>query len=91
MITFEKAYEAAGARLRSIASCDEYENGYVFWESDGSDCIAADGGIGHGEIAVLKKDGKVMNMPLFIMEGTGGYRRSRLGNRRTYRKRRGSE
>ena len=72
MITFAEAYEIAGSLRDNIEKCGEYENGWVFWCHCESGEIT-DGGPDGGHIVVLKEDGSVMNMPLFIMHGTGGY------------------
>lgn len=46
----------------------EYENGYVFSNTDD---VNYTGGMGHSAVVVLKKNGQIVDMPHFVMSGTG--------------------
>ena len=66
MITFEEAYAKAKELKSTIDTCTEFENGYVFG------CRADDGYEGtYTPCVILKENGKAINMPLFVLSGTG--------------------
>ncbi|MGI6072209.1 MAG: hypothetical protein ACOX75_04270 [Lachnospiraceae bacterium] len=68
MITFEEAYKKAKKLKNNIDGYFEYENGYVF---SGSEDIHYKGGAGHTAVVIEKKTGKAINMPQFVVNGTG--------------------
>ena len=67
MIAYEVAYETAKKLKENIDVCTETENGYIFG------CKADDNYEGgqHTPIVILKKDGKAVNMPWFVIHGMG--------------------
>lgn len=67
MINYEDAIKKAKEIREDINTCYEYENGYVFSNTDDSNYI----GGGHAPIVIVKEDGKAINMPQFIIDGTG--------------------
>ncbi len=68
MITFDEALKIAETSRKNINQAVEYENGYVFSNTDD---INYTGGLGHSAVVVLKSDGKIVDMPHFVMGGTG--------------------
>ena len=67
MIAYEKAYELAKELKKDIDNVMEYENGWVFGCRDDANY---DGG-GHSSVVICRDDGKAINMPQFIVNGTG--------------------
>ena len=67
MISFREAFLKAKEIREEIDSCTEYENGYVFCSDRGEEQV---GGY-YSPIVVLKEDGKVVDMPQFVVNGTG--------------------
>lgn len=67
MISYTEALIKAKEIREEIDSCTEYENGYVFCSAKGED---QEGGY-YSPIVVLKEDGKVIDMPQFVVNGTG--------------------
>lgn len=67
MISYTEAFIKAKEIREEIDSCTEYENGYVFCSDKGEDQV---GGY-YSPIVVLKEDGRVIDMPQFIVNGTG--------------------
>ena len=67
MISYREAFLKAKEIREEIDSCTEYENGYVFCSDKGQD---QEGGY-YSPIVVLKKVGKVVDMPQFVVNGTG--------------------
>ena len=67
MISYTEALIKAKETREEIDSCIEYENGYVFCSDKGEDQV---GGY-YSPIVVLKEDGRVIDMPQFIVNGTG--------------------
>ena len=72
MIAYEVAYEKAKELKKDIDNVMEYENGWVFGCYDDANY---DGG-GHTSVVITKKDGKAINMPQFVVNGTGKHLRS---------------
>lgn len=72
MIAYEVAYEKANELKKDIDNVMEYENGWVFVCYDDANY---DGG-GHTSVVITKKDGKAINMPQFVVNGTGKHLRS---------------
>lgn len=68
MITLEEALKIAQTRRKNINQYAEYENGFVFSNTNDVDF---DGGLGHSPVVVLKKDGSITDMIKFINSGTG--------------------
>ena len=73
MITYDEAYKKAKELKTNIDGCTEYENGYVFGSSGDR---GYKGGKGHISIVVLKENGDIVTMPVFVMRGTGAEIRS---------------
>lgn len=67
MISFEDARTKAKRLNPQMDSCFEYENGYVFSDSRREETI----GGGDAPVVILKKSGKAVSMPVFVLEGTG--------------------
>lgn len=63
MISFEEAYREAQAVKTKIDFCTEYENGYLF----GTDLDEIEYGGANASAIVLKEDGRVVDMPTFMM------------------------
>ena len=72
MIAYEVAYEKAKELKKDIDNVMEYENGWVFGCYDDANY---DGG-GHSCVVIQREDGKAINMPQFIVNGTGNHIRS---------------
>ncbi len=68
MINYDEALKIAETSRKNLNQVVEYENGYVFSNTDD---INYTGGLGHSAVVVLKKDGKIIDMPHFVMSGTG--------------------
>ena len=68
MITLDEAIIKANTKRKNIDQVVEYENGYVFSNTDD---VNYKGGLGHSPVVVLKKDGKVIDMITFINAGPG--------------------
>lgn len=68
MITYEEALKKAETKRKNLNQVVEYQNGYVFSNSDD---VNYTGGLGHEAVVVLKKDGKIVNMMAFVTSGTG--------------------
>lgn len=73
MITYEEAFEIAKQLKKNIDCCTEYENGFLFACYDDANY---EGGAGHTPVVILKKDGRAVNMPYFVLRGTGAEIRS---------------
>ena len=72
----EEALIIASKNRSDLNQVVEYANGYVFSNTDD---INYTGGMGHSAVVVLKKTGKIIDMPHFVMSGTGKeIRRKRL-------------
>ncbi len=67
MIAYKVAYEKAKELKKDIDNVMEYDNGWDFGSRDDENY---DGG-GHASGVILKKDGKAINMPQFVVNGTG--------------------
>lgn len=67
MISYRVAFLKAKEIRPEIDNCIEYENGYVFCSDKGKDQV---GGY-YSPIVVFKEDGKVIDMPQFVVNGTG--------------------
>ena len=67
MISYTEAFIKAKEIRTEIDNCIEYENGYVFCSDKGED---QEGGY-YSPIVVMKEDGRVINMPQFVVNGTG--------------------
>ena len=68
MIAYEVALEKAKTLKRNIDNGVEYENGWLF----GCHADAGfEGGGGHTPVIIQKEDGRAINMPQFIVNGTG--------------------
>ena len=65
MITFEDAYAKAKQLKPTIDNCTEYENGYVFG------CRDDDSEGTNTPCVIMKESGKAINMPSFVISGTG--------------------
>lgn len=72
MIAYEVALERAKELKKDIDNVMEYENGWVFGCYDDANY---DGG-GHSSVVILKESGKAVNMPQFVVDGTGEHLRS---------------
>ena len=72
MITYEVALEKARELKKNVDNVMEYENGWVFGSHADEGCV---GGFGHTSV-VIQTDGKVINMPQFVVNGTGKHLRS---------------
>ena len=72
MIAYEVAYEKAKELKHDIDNVMEYEKGWVFASHDDANY---DGG-GHSAVVILKEDGRAINMPQFVVNGTGEHVRS---------------
>lgn len=68
MITLDEAIIKANTKRKNIDQVVEYENGYVFSNTDD---VNYKGGLGHSPVVVLKKDGKIVDMITFVNAGTG--------------------
>ena len=68
MLSFEEALKSAQKVKKRINGCTEYTNGYMFWYDD--DGPMKVGGT-DSPCVVLKKDGRVVPMPVFVAFGTG--------------------
>ena len=73
MIAYEVALEKAKECKNNIDNVMEYENGWVFGCHDDANW---DGGGGHTSVVILREDGKAINMPQFVVNGTGKHLRS---------------
>ena len=71
MITFEEAYSLAKEHKPAITGCEEYENGFVFFDVGESETRDSD--FRHVSFVVLKEDGSPATAPIFFLEGTGEY------------------
>lgn len=67
MILYRDAFLKAKEIREEIDNCIEYENGYVFCSDKGKDQV--DGY--YSPIVILKEDGKAIDMPQFVVNGTG--------------------
>ena len=67
MISFEDAVTKAKEIREDINRCFEYENGYVFSNTDDDNSIGGN----HAPVVIIKDSGKAINMPQFIIDGTG--------------------
>lgn len=67
MILYEEALIKAHRIRNEIDMCTEYENGFVFCSDKEID---QDGGY-YSPIVIWKEDGKAINMPQFVINGTG--------------------
>ena len=67
MISYEEALIKAHRIREEIDKCIEYENGYVFCSDKGIDQDRGD----YSPIVIWKEDDKVINMPQFVVNGTG--------------------
>ncbi len=67
MISYTEAFIKAKEIREKIDSCIEYENGYVFCSDKGENQEVGY----YSPIVVLKEDGRVIDMPQFIVNGTG--------------------
>lgn len=72
MIAYEVAYEKAKELKADIDNVMEYEKGWVFGCHADDDFV----GGGHSCVVIQKEDGKAINMPQFIVNGTGEHIRS---------------
>lgn len=68
MISYEEALQIAKELKPNLDGCTEYENGYAFSSSQDE---GYEGGAGHTTCVILKKDGRAVNMPYFVLNGTG--------------------
>lgn len=68
MITYEVALETAKKLKGDIDNCTETENGYIFGCKNDDNY---EGGAGHTPVVILKKDGRAVNMPWFVIHGMG--------------------
>lgn len=68
MVTYEEALKMAKEKRNDVNVVVEYENGYVFSNTDDAGYI---GGLDHAPVIILKKDGKQVNMITFVNAGTG--------------------
>lgn len=68
MIGYDEAYKIAKELKNPIDTCTEYEKGFMFGYT-GDD--GYEGGAGHTPVIILKRNGRAVNMPYFIMHGTG--------------------
>ncbi len=66
MITFEEAVQKAKKLKPNIDGGTEWENGYVFSNHKEGKNIG-----GPSPVVILKKNGEAVNMPYFVMSGTG--------------------
>ena len=67
-ITFDEALGIAKEHMSRFNSCTEYENAYSFWYDWGEIRYGGEG----SPCVVLKKDGKAVDMPIYIMRYGGG-------------------
>lgn len=68
MITYDEALKTAETKRKNLNQVVEYENGYVFSNTDD---VNYKGGLGHEAVVVLKKNGKITDMMSFVVSGTG--------------------
>lgn len=68
MIDLKEALKIAETRRKNLNQYAEYENGFVFSNTDD---VNYDGGLGHSPVVVLKKDGTITDMIKFVNSGTG--------------------
>ncbi len=73
MITYETALGKARELKDNIDNVVEYENGWAFGCYDDANY---DGGWGHTSVVILRENGNAINMPQFVINGTGKYLRS---------------
>lgn len=66
MITFEEAVQKAKELKPNIDGGTEWENGWVFSNLKEAGNIG-----GPSPVVILKKNGEAVNMPEFIIEGSG--------------------
>ena len=71
MIAYEVAYEKAKKLKKNIDNVMEYENGWVFGYRDDANYVGGE----HSSVVILKEDGKAINMPQFVVNGTGNHLR----------------
>lgn len=64
----KEALIIASKNRKDLNQVVEYENGYVFSNTDD---VNYTGGMGRSAVVVLKKNGKIIDMPHFVMSGTG--------------------
>ena len=67
-ITFDVALELAKEYMSRFNRCSEQKNAYTFWYDWGE---PRDGGAG-SPCVILKKDGKAVSMPTYIIRYGGG-------------------
>lgn len=68
MITYDEALAKAYTKRKNIDQVVEYANGYVFSNTED---VKYKGGLGHSPVVVLKENGDVIDMILFVNSGTG--------------------
>ena len=68
MISYGFAYEKAKTLKNNINACTEYEQGYVFYNTNDQDY---DGGAGHTPVIILKENGEAVNYLYNIVNGLG--------------------
>ena len=68
MVNYDEAYKIAKELKSPIDICTEYEKGFLFGYTGDDGCF---GGAGHTPVVILKKNGRAVNMPHFIMHDTG--------------------
>ena len=68
MVTMDEAIKIAKGKRSDLDLVVEYETGYVF--SSKSD-KGYQGGLDHGPVVVLKKNGRIADMASFMFSGPG--------------------